>query len=507
MVPYITDRGNSFRGAGLYYLQDKGEQTNERVAWTHTVNLPTEDPQKAINWMAFTASHAGMIKQQAGIKNTGRKSRSGMVYAYSLSWSPEQQPTQEDMLTSALETLQILKLQDHQALFVAHNDTEHPHVHIICNLVSPADGRIKAPSYDRLTLSAWAEGKENDDGKIYCEQRVENNRRRREQALQNRELALIKHREEKLKTAEKINSLYRSSDSGKAFQAALEEQGFTLAKGDRRGFTIVDAYGKIHSLSRQLSGQRAKDIKERLSDIDPERLPEAKAVSQERMYYDRDKAEIESQKAIVDAAITQDEEKRKQEGKKQYQKKNQKQDQSGLKEKEADKDNQSKKGYDKDAYLRELDAQRQFETRMQQMRDRLEKQIAQSYARHSLMERITDTQNKIEKSKGLFGSLTGKRKQLEEQLEGLQKTLVNMDMRIQEQRDNLEAEIKRQTAEAFPQKQEKQQEKPSPEQRPPITAEQDKAAQREELRHKLREEMQRRRENGKDRNKDRDYGL
>lgn len=39
MVPYITDRGHSFKGAGLYYLHDKGEQTNERVAWTHTVNL------------------------------------------------------------------------------------------------------------------------------------------------------------------------------------------------------------------------------------------------------------------------------------------------------------------------------------------------------------------------------------------------------------------------------------------------------------------------------------
>lgn len=34
MVPRIAKRRQSFKGAGLYYLHDKGAMTAERVTWT-----------------------------------------------------------------------------------------------------------------------------------------------------------------------------------------------------------------------------------------------------------------------------------------------------------------------------------------------------------------------------------------------------------------------------------------------------------------------------------------
>ncbi len=43
MIPRIADRGHSFKGAGLYYLHDKKAKTKERVAWTHTHNVGTND--------------------------------------------------------------------------------------------------------------------------------------------------------------------------------------------------------------------------------------------------------------------------------------------------------------------------------------------------------------------------------------------------------------------------------------------------------------------------------
>ena len=48
MVPKVAGKGRSFMGAGMYYLHDKKAETSERVAFTHTVNLPTRDPDKAI---------------------------------------------------------------------------------------------------------------------------------------------------------------------------------------------------------------------------------------------------------------------------------------------------------------------------------------------------------------------------------------------------------------------------------------------------------------------------
>ncbi|MEO0666713.1 MAG: AAA family ATPase [Pseudomonadota bacterium] len=47
-----------------------------------------------------------------------------------------------------------------------------------------------------------------------------------------------------------FRSCWEVSDSRTGFEAALKEQGFVLARGDRRGFVAVDANGKVWSLSR-----------------------------------------------------------------------------------------------------------------------------------------------------------------------------------------------------------------------------------------------------------------
>lgn len=56
---------------------------------------------------------------------------------------------------------------------------------------------------------------------------------------------------------------WESSDSRAGFEVALKEQGFVLARGDRRGFVAVDAKGKTWSLSRWC-GVRPKEMRARL---------------------------------------------------------------------------------------------------------------------------------------------------------------------------------------------------------------------------------------------------
>ena len=175
--------GSSFKGAALYHLHDKrleGEKvrlTDARVAWTETVNLRTSDPEKAWRIMVATAENQAALKQAAGMKMTGRK-LTKPVYTYSLAWHPEQKPSQAEMLEAAKETLDVLKMDEHQALIVCHNDTAHPHVHVIVNRVHPETGLAAKTSQDRLKLSRWAEAYERAGGKIYCEERVVNNAKR-----------------------------------------------------------------------------------------------------------------------------------------------------------------------------------------------------------------------------------------------------------------------------------------------------------------------------------------
>jgi hypothetical protein len=62
-----------------------------------------------------------------------------------------------------------------------------------------------------------------------------------------------------------IQECWKTSDNAEALRAALEEKGFFLARGDRRGAVAIDVKGEVYSLSRW-SGVKAKDVRERIKD-------------------------------------------------------------------------------------------------------------------------------------------------------------------------------------------------------------------------------------------------
>lgn len=60
-----------------------------------------------------------------------------------------------------------------------------------------------------------------------------------------------------------LQECWAISDSRKSFESELQENGYYLARGDRRGFVAVDVYGEVYSLSRQLAVKK-KDLEQRL---------------------------------------------------------------------------------------------------------------------------------------------------------------------------------------------------------------------------------------------------
>lgn len=182
MIPKIIAKGKSFKGAAAYLLHDKAHAlSSDRVAWVETRNLVSDDPQLGWRIMAATALDQERLKQMAGVKSTGRRSDKAVLHL-SLSWHPDEQETlsREEMRRAAIGALKAIGADDRQAIFIAHNDESHPHLHILCNRVSPDDGRMLSSSKDRLHLSKWAEKYEKERGRIYCEDRIVNNERRRE---------------------------------------------------------------------------------------------------------------------------------------------------------------------------------------------------------------------------------------------------------------------------------------------------------------------------------------
>ncbi|MBL3589957.1 MAG: relaxase [gamma proteobacterium endosymbiont of Lamellibrachia anaximandri] len=64
-----------------------------------------------------------------------------------------------------------------------------------------------------------------------------------------------------------LQGCWAISDSKQSFSNALQEQGYYLARGDKRGYVAVDLHGEVYSLTRQL-GQKKDLLAARLGKLD-----------------------------------------------------------------------------------------------------------------------------------------------------------------------------------------------------------------------------------------------
>ena len=182
MVTKMSAPGRSFGGVADYCLHDRWvpgrehPESAERVEWTETRNLATEQGDRAARIMAATAEAGPELKRLAGGAATGRKLEKPVCH-YSLNWAKEEKPDRQEMLRAAEASLKALGLERHQVLIVSHRDGQ-PHVHVIANRVDPESGKAAGLNRSKLRLSKWAERYEREQGKIRCPARERNNKRR-----------------------------------------------------------------------------------------------------------------------------------------------------------------------------------------------------------------------------------------------------------------------------------------------------------------------------------------
>jgi len=73
-----------------------------------------------------------------------------------------------------------------------------------------------------------------------------------------------------------ITSAFREANDAQSFIDGLWQRGYYLARGDQRGFVVVDRSGQVHSLARQVIGAKTKDVQALLAPLRPEDLPGVK---------------------------------------------------------------------------------------------------------------------------------------------------------------------------------------------------------------------------------------
>ena len=77
----------------------------------------------------------------------------------------------------------------------------------------------------------------------------------------------------------RLRELWGMADTGKAFAATLEDAGWMLARGDKRGFVALDPMGGTHLVGKDITGLTAAKVRDRLADLDA--LPGVDAARQQ----------------------------------------------------------------------------------------------------------------------------------------------------------------------------------------------------------------------------------
>lgn len=104
-----------------------------------------------------------------------------------------------------------------------------------------------------------------------------------------------------------ISQLYFESENGQGFVKAMAKAGFEITQGmDRRPYQIVDQYGIVHDLTRQIAGARQGDISKYLNDIRHELRPTARASQDRRLAYERTQSDLDHSDNFHELSDSQD---------------------------------------------------------------------------------------------------------------------------------------------------------------------------------------------------------
>lgn len=237
-------------------------RANGRELALHLLNVEDNEHATVHELQGFMANDLMGAFQEAEAISRGTKCQQ---YLFSLSLSPPKSAKVSiEKFEIAITTIeQRLGLSDQSRAIVFHEKKGRRHAHCVWSRIDVAKMRaINLPHFKRRLMDISRElylehGWEMPPGLLDHADRNPLNYSHAEAGQSKR----VKRDPVKLK--ELFQSCWASSDSRSAFAAALWEQGFCLARGDRRGFVAVDASGEIYSLSRWC-GVKTKELRFRL---------------------------------------------------------------------------------------------------------------------------------------------------------------------------------------------------------------------------------------------------
>jgi hypothetical protein len=121
-----TSSGRRFGPLADYLVHGRSGVETDRVAWTVSRNLGTDEPDLAAALMQATARQSAVVQVP--------------VYHLTISFDHHDQVSPDQMQAIADKVLQDLGLAEYQTLMVSHRDRAHAHLHVMVNRIHPETG-------------------------------------------------------------------------------------------------------------------------------------------------------------------------------------------------------------------------------------------------------------------------------------------------------------------------------------------------------------------------------
>ncbi|MBO9399159.1 relaxase/mobilization nuclease domain-containing protein [Shimia sp. R9_2] len=241
------------------------DRDNDHVTLLETQGFMSEDLHEALS-EAYAASKATRCKQ----------------YLFSLSLNPPEgyEVSEEELLKAIERAGETLGLSDQPRAVVLHEKEGRRHAHAVWS-------RIDGDQMKAINMPHFKNKLRNLSKELFLDhgwQLPKGLQTYGDKSPLNFTLDEWQHAKRVGLDPREFKQMFREawerSDSQAGFKNALEEKGYFLARGDRRGFVAMDTEGNLFSIAKWTS-VKAKDVRNKLGS--PENL---KSVDETRAYLD-----------------------------------------------------------------------------------------------------------------------------------------------------------------------------------------------------------------------------
>ena len=142
-------------------------ENESRVAWMSAQGFGAWQPQSRadVDLMRKIMEFSALPENQKYKTKICREDCLHLV----LSWRVGETPNKEEMEKAAREALGVLGMEKARALFIAHDDTKHAHLHVIASRIDPETGRAYRDFHQsKKALQKWALEWERAHGNVQC---------------------------------------------------------------------------------------------------------------------------------------------------------------------------------------------------------------------------------------------------------------------------------------------------------------------------------------------------